>query len=121
MQYLVARRAAHKPHPGMWEFVGGKVHAHESDLAALEREVQEELGIKVTALHTLPSISYPLVGKAGQPLQITLVPVVCAALAMSSTLRSTDHDELRWCTATDMLLLPMHHGDRMVAEYLATQ
>ena len=44
---LVAQRSG-GPYDGMWEFPGGKVEPGESDLAALVRECQEELGVEIT-------------------------------------------------------------------------
>lgn len=50
---LVARRAEHAHQGGLWEFPGGKVHAGEKSLAALRRELAEELGIEPVAARPL--------------------------------------------------------------------
>src|SRR5579862_3438578 len=42
---LVCRRRANQPHPLKWEFPGGKAEPGESPVAALQRELREELGI----------------------------------------------------------------------------
>lgn len=53
--FLLARRPGGKPYSGYWEFPGGKIEAGESSLAALERELDEELGIQLT--HARPWIT----------------------------------------------------------------
>ncbi|EXI76686.1 MAG TPA: Nudix family hydrolase [Candidatus Accumulibacter phosphatis] len=46
-QFLLAQRPPGKPYAGYWEFPGGKVEAGETAYCALQRELQEELGIGV--------------------------------------------------------------------------
>ncbi|WP_348944361.1 Nudix family hydrolase [Chitinibacter sp. FCG-7] len=46
-QFLLASRPAGKPYAGYWEFPGGKLEQGETPLAALQRELFEELGIEV--------------------------------------------------------------------------
>ena len=45
---LVAERVGGGPFHGLWEFPGGKIDMHESSAEALRRELEEELGIRVT-------------------------------------------------------------------------
>ena len=49
-RFLITSRPAGKVYVGHWEFPGGKVEAGESIEAALQRELHEELGIKIGAI-----------------------------------------------------------------------
>ena len=44
---LMGKRPSGKPYAGYWEFPGGKLEANESIKTALERELYEELGIRI--------------------------------------------------------------------------
>jgi 8-oxo-dGTP diphosphatase len=44
---LMSQRLPHQSYPGQWEFPGGKIEENELPLAALKRELHEELGIEV--------------------------------------------------------------------------
>ena|SRR5215468_879623 len=43
---LICQRTQHQPMPLKWEFPGGKIEPGEQPKAALERELEEELGIR---------------------------------------------------------------------------
>lgn len=55
---LVAERPAGKPHAGFWEFPGGKLEPGEPAATALQRELNEELGIGVERAHRLLRLSH---------------------------------------------------------------
>ena len=48
-RYLLSSRPEGKPYAGYWEFAGGKVEAGETNFQALQREFEEELGIRILA------------------------------------------------------------------------
>lgn len=48
-QFLLGSRPEGKPYAGWWEFPGGKLEQGETPLAALSRELHEEMGITVRA------------------------------------------------------------------------
>ncbi|PPE69007.1 NUDIX domain-containing protein [Caldimonas thermodepolymerans] len=50
-RFLLTSRPAGKVYAGYWEFPGGKLEAGESVEDALRRELQEELGITIGAVH----------------------------------------------------------------------
>lgn len=46
-EFLLSSRPEGKPYAGYWEFAGGKIESGETVFAALQREFEEELGIKI--------------------------------------------------------------------------
>ena len=55
---LVAQRNTRDEHFGQWEFPGGKIDSGESVEGALKRELQEELGIIVTAIQSFENFEH---------------------------------------------------------------
>jgi len=52
-RYLLGQRPEGKPYAGYWEVPGGKIESGESVFAALQRELQEELGIDIESSEEL--------------------------------------------------------------------
>ncbi len=50
-RFLMTTRPAGKVYAGYWEFPGGKLEPGESVEAALRRELHEEIGIEIGAVH----------------------------------------------------------------------
>jgi 8-oxo-dGTP diphosphatase len=55
---LLAQRPAGKHLAGMWEFPGGKLESGETPLAALARELHEELGIMMARAEPLIEVPW---------------------------------------------------------------
>ena len=60
-QFLLTSRPPGKVYEGYWEFPGGKLEAGESVEQALRRELQEEIGITIAAVHPwkIEMVDYP--------------------------------------------------------------
>lgn len=56
---LIAKRADHQHQGGLWEFPGGKVEEGESAQVALQRELEEELGLQSSIENMRPLITIP--------------------------------------------------------------
>ena len=60
-QFLLTSRPPGKVYEGYWKFPGGKLEAGESVEQALRRELQEEIGITIGAVHPwkIEMVDYP--------------------------------------------------------------
>jgi 8-oxo-dGTP diphosphatase len=56
--FFICKRADHQHQGGKWEFPGGKVETGETVEQALNRELQEEIGISITASSPLIEIAH---------------------------------------------------------------
>ncbi|HEY8717153.1 (deoxy)nucleoside triphosphate pyrophosphohydrolase [Pengzhenrongella sp.] len=111
---LAARRRIPARLAGRWEFPGGKVDPGEAPLAALHRELLEELGVRVR-------LGSELVGPADGVWTLTKSYVMRLWLAevVSGTPEPlVEHDELRWLGVGQWLDVPWLDPDLPIVEAL---
>lgn len=103
---LIAKRAEHQHQGGFWEFPGGKVEAGESVQIALQRELQEELGLissvdDMSALMTIP-FEYPDKSILLDVWSVFNVANFLTASTDESTLLGKEGQPLVWVKQTDI-------------------
>jgi len=86
---LIAQRSETMSLPLKWEFPGGKIEEGENKEEALEREIYEELKMKVEVNEAMTSVEhhYP-------NFSITLYPFLCEV--ESKEFVKTEHKEIKW-------------------------
>jgi 8-oxo-dGTP diphosphatase len=100
--WLLCRRPAHKRHGGCWEFPGGKLEEGETLAEAAQRELMEELGVRVTAVD---DVVYSRLD-AGSPYLIEF-----AHVRIAGEPQPLEHAELRWVRPADAAALPLAPAD----------
>ena len=109
---LAARRSEKMSLPLKWEFPGGKIDAGESSEACLVRELQEEMGVRISVgLPLQPTThSYP-------SFTVTLYPFICRIISGEITLH--EHSEIAWLHPQELPPLDWAEADLpVIAEYL---
>ncbi len=102
---LIARRPAGKHMAGRWEFPGGKVHPGESERAALERELHEELGIQVGAARPCMRLTHAY---ADREVELSLWIIE----RFSGTPGAVEGQELKWVALDALAAQDMLEADR---------
>lgn len=93
---LLTQRSAQMSHSGMWEFPGGKVRDNEDLGDAIEREIAEEIRLKVQASFQLKSVRWNY-GKQ----EINLIPIFCRPLSLDYKLQ--EHENAQWLGIDELL------------------
>jgi 8-oxo-dGTP diphosphatase len=109
---LVARRKPGLMAGGMWEFPGGKLEDGETPEKCLERELEEEMGVRSRVGRLLCSVPF-----SGALTVFELL--VFRTELLSDSFRLTDHDEIRWQAPGDMDEALFSKPDRPVVRMLA--
>lgn len=92
---VVKRSDSEETFPGLWEIPGGGLEYGESLMSALEREILEEVGLKVKVGELYYAFSY-ISERTGR--QIAELHYLAEPLNNESvvTLNDTEHSEYRW-------------------------
>ena len=94
---LAARRTRPSDLSGLWEFPGGKVEPGETPASALRRELREELALEVHLGGEVSDDGGPWPVSDRYELRLYLATIV-----HGDALPGTDHDEVRWLTASEL-------------------
>lgn len=108
---LLTRRPEGRHMAGLWEFPGGKVEDGESPVAALERELDEELAITVR-------IGAPLVFAVHEEPGMLLVLLFYNALLEGDQPVAVEGQELAWVRAEDLRSFPTPPADAELIDLL---
>ena len=111
-RFLACRRDPSRHFPLLWEFPGGKLETGESAEAALHREFDEELRLKVILLKQLPVADFD-----GGDFTLRLIPFLCRPAQDASPI-PLDHVELRWVKVDESRQLTWAPADIPLVENL---
>ena len=100
-QYLFIRRSAAfeneaEPH---WDIPGGRINPDERLAVALQREINEETGLKVTNEPSLIAAQDIVV----EAIDLHVVRLTYRVNASGSVVLSDEHQEMTWATKTEAL------------------
>lgn len=104
---LLCRRPERKRHGDKWEFPGGKTRPGESILAALQRELNEELGVQVRSVAGA-QISLP---DPGSNYTVEFVPT-----EITGDPQPLEHTEIEWVPVDEIGDYELAPADRIFAD-----
>jgi 8-oxo-dGTP diphosphatase len=110
-RWLVNCRPAGTPSAGSWEFPGGKFESGEAPFAALQRELDEELGIEVLEAQPLLELTHDYPDK-----RVRLD--VWRVLRYRGEAAAREGQPLRWVTANECRGLALLEADWPIVERL---
>jgi 8-oxo-dGTP diphosphatase len=108
---LIAQRPPGKHMAGYWEFPGGKIAPGESSVAALTRELAEELGIALRRCHPLLQLRHDYTDRVVE-LEVFVVD------DYGGEPRGLEAQALQWVAASELPALALLPADRPIIEAL---
>lgn len=111
---LITQRRADQALPLQWEFPGGKVEPGEAPVAALERELREEIGVGVAVGRIWDVLFHPYPA-------FDLVMLVYACRVVEGEPRAVEVADLRWLPPSELPAWDILPADRPLVQRLVDE
>ena len=111
---LICQRTKDQPMALKWEFPGGKIEPGEEQVAALRRELDEELGISATIGEKVTSVHHQY--KRGGAVELHFYRVG----EYEGELENRIFEQIRWVDSRDLPRFDFLEADRDIIQQLAS-
>lgn len=114
--FLMGKRAAHKHNGGYWEFMGGKQDQEDKDIkATIEREIDEEIGVKGKAGEEVTRIVHSYIN--GPTVDLHFIEFT---LPKNAEIKpdSEVYETVDWIKRNELKDLNLSEGDKLFANTL---
>ena len=111
-KYLLLRRNQESTFGGTWQFPEGKIEEKETPFNALDREIKEELGLKLSESNFLNILIKEFKANGGSMLGVKLIFSV--SVGKQKIKLSEDHEDFGWFTKTETMKLDLTPGTEEV-------
>ena len=106
---LAAQRSAVMSLPLKWEFPGGKIDPGESAAVCLQRELVEEMNVRINVGRPLATVTHHYLD-----FTVTLYPFICSISSGEITLH--EHEAIAWLSPDQLPALDWAEADGPVLE-----
>lgn len=104
-EILLVRRGPDQSGAGFWEFPGGKVENGETEIEALQREIQEELGLDLEVGSLVGTEIFDYGAKV-------IKLIVYRATVQNRKLVLSEHDDFKWLHPLQIDVMSLSPADR---------
>jgi 8-oxo-dGTP diphosphatase len=112
-EILICQRGKDQPMPLKWEFPGGKIEPGEQQIAALHRELEEELGIAASIEEKVASVEHHY--KKGGAVELHFYRV----RKYEGELQNKIFEQFRWVNRRDLPSYDFLDADRDIVRRIA--